>query len=297
MHKLLYFLFSISVLQSCKAQPQESLPKNIDDHSLLWEVSGKDLNKPTYIFGTFHMMCKDDITFSSNLKKAMAQADEVYFELDMDDPAVTLGAMLFMNMKGGKTLKDLYTPEEYKKIETYFTDSVKIPLAMMSRVKPMFLQAMLYPKLLPCSKVSGVEEELVAMAKSDKKEIKGLETIAEQAAVFDSIPYEIQARELLRGIDSLAFYSTEFSKMMETYKLQHLQEIGEMFSNSEFNMDEHQQEYLLVRRNKNWVDQLKKLMPEKGLFVAVGAGHLPGKTGLIELLKEAGYTLTPIQNH
>ncbi|MBX2887862.1 MAG: TraB/GumN family protein [Ferruginibacter sp.] len=295
MSRLLLFFLSISILQSCKAQ-QPPLSQNADDNTLLWEVSGNNIKKPSYIFGTFHMLCKDDIHFSENLNKAIAQAEEVYFEIDLDDVSSTLGVMLLMNMKDGKTLKDLYTPEEFDKVKAYFEDSLKMPMAVVKRMKPMFLQAMLYPKLMPCNKASGVEEELMVIAKKNKKEIKGLETIAEQAAVFDSIPYDVQAKELLKGIDSLSFYSNEFVQMVETYKAQQLKKIGEMFSQSEFNMDEQQQEFLLNRRNRNWVQQLKSIMADKNVFVAVGAGHLPGKNGLIELLRDAGYTLRPIAN-
>ncbi len=295
MSRLLLFFLSISILQSCKAQ-QPPLSQNADDNTLLWEVSGNNIKSPSYIFGTFHMLCKDDIHFSENLNKAIAQAEEVYFEIDLDDVSSTLGVMLFMNMKDGKTLKDLYTPEEFDKVKTYFEDSLKMPMSVVKRMKPMFLQAMLYPKLMPCNKASGVEEELMVIAKNNKKEIKGLETIAEQAAVFDSIPYDVQAKELLKGIDSLPFYSNEFVQMVETYKTQQLKKIGELFSQSEFNMDEQQQEFLLNRRNRNWVQQLKSIMANKNVFVAVGAGHLPGKSGLIELLKDAGYTLRPIAN-
>lgn len=295
MSRLLLFFLSISILQSCKAQ-QPPLSQNADDNTLLWEVSGNNIKKPSYIFGTFHMLCKDDIHFSENLNKAIAQAEEVYFEIDLDDVSSTLGVMLLMNMKDGKTLKDLYTPEEFDKVKAYFEDSLKMPMAVVKRMKPMFLQAMLYPKLMPCNKASGVEEELMVIAKKNKKEIKGLETIAEQAAVFDSIPYDVQAKELLKGIDSLSFYSNEFVQMVETYKKQQLKKIGEMFSQSEFNMDEQQQEFLLNRRNRNWVQQLKSIMADKNVFVAVGAGHLPGKNGLIELLRDAGYTLRPIAN-
>src|SRR5688572_23707293 len=89
----------------CKSQSnQPSAKKNNNNNTLLWQVSGKDLKKPSYIFGTFHLMCKDDIKFSEQLKKAVAAADEIYMEMDMDDPSTMLSGLLYMNMKGGKKL-------------------------------------------------------------------------------------------------------------------------------------------------------------------------------------------------
>ena len=56
------------------------------------------------------------------------------------------------------------------------------------------------------------------------------------------------------------------------------------------------EDILLNNRNYNWVEKLKKLMPGKSLVVAVGAGHLPGDKGVINLLRKAGFTVTPIAN-
>ncbi|MEO6549599.1 MAG: TraB/GumN family protein [Ferruginibacter sp.] len=281
---------------SCNAQQsQTGLKINSDDNSLLWEVTGNGLAKPSYLFGTFHLMCKDDIHFSDQLKTALTGADLVYMEMDMDDPSMLLGGFMMMNMKDGKKLQDLYTMEEYQKIASFFKDSLSTPFSMLQRIKPFFLVAMLYPKLMPCTTLSGVEEELVKMAKQQKKEIKGLETMEFQSAVFDSIPYEEQAKELLKSIDSLPAYKNYFDTMITVYKSQRLGEIENLFKDTEFGMENHQ-DLLLNDRNKNWVVQLKTIMAKQGVFVAVGAGHLVGKQGLISLLRKEGYTLKPVEN-
>ena len=281
---------------SCNAQPKSpALKSNADDNSLLWEVSGNGLKKPSYIFGTFHLMCKDDIQFSSQLKTALAGTDKLYLEMDMDDPSILLSGFLMMNMKDGKKLQDLYTEAEYHKIETFFKDTLGTPLAFLQKTKPFFLVAMLYPKMMPCKTVSGVEEGLMKLAKENKKEIKGLETMEFQAAVFDSIPYEEQAKELLKSIDSLASYQKYFDTMINVYKTQRLTEIEALFKDSEFGMEAHQ-DILLNDRNKNWVKQLKTIMAGESVFVGVGAGHLVGKEGLMSLLKKEGYTLRPVLN-
>lgn len=293
--RILFFLIAGSfLLHSCKAQPApQKLISNKDDNTLLWEVSGNGLKKSSYLFGTFHLMCKADILLSEQLKKAVGNADAVYMELDMDDPAVVMGGLLMINMKGGKKLHDLYTEEEYKKVSSYFKDSLRMPITFLEGTKPYFLVALLYPKMMPCKTVSGVEEELVRLAKKEKKTINGLETMQFQASVFDSIPYEKQAQELLKSIDSMAAYTQYFDTMVQVYKNQQLSQMESLFSNSEFGMEEHQ-DILLDKRNENWVAQLKGIMSKQPVFVAVGAGHLVGKNGLISLLRKQGYTLRPL---
>ncbi|MEO7534184.1 MAG: TraB/GumN family protein [Ferruginibacter sp.] len=293
---VLKMLGTMFFFYSCNAQPkQTTLKVNADDNSLLWEVSGKELKKSSYIFGTFHLMCKDDIHFSDQLKTAVKNSDLVYLEMDMDDPSIMLSGLLMMNMKEGKKLQDLYTAAEYEKVSAFFNDTLHMPMGLLQRTKPFFLAALLYPKMMPCKTVSGVEEELMKLAKENKKEIKGLETMEFQASVFDSIPYEDQAKELLKSIDSMVSYQKYFDTMITVYKTQRLTEIEKLFKDSEFGMEDHQ-DILLNDRNKNWVKQLDTIMKNQGVFVAVGAGHLVGKEGLISLLRKEGYTLKPILN-
>ena len=294
--KLIPILTLLTIFYSCNAQPK--LPPLIvskNDNSLLWEVSGNGVSQSSYLFGTFHLMCKNDIHFSSQLTAAVSRSEKVYMEMDMDDPATMLGGLLLMNMKDGKTLQQLYTADEYKRLDNYFRDSLHTSLSFLKSMKPFFLQALLYPKMMPCKTISGVEEELIKIVKLEKKEIKGLETMEFQASVFDSISYEEQAKELLKSIDSMAANKNNFDTMMNVYKSQHINEIENLFSKSEAGVLDHE-DLLLNNRNKNWVAQLKTIMKTRPVFVAVGAGHLVGKQGLIALLRKEGYIVKPLQN-
>ncbi len=266
-----------------------------DENTLLWQVSENGLTKPSYIFGTFHLICKEDIPISEALKNKLKETEKVYMELDMDDPSMLLGGMMMMNMKNGVTLKELFSTADYNKIELFFKDSLRTPINMFPKMKPIFLTSFLYPKMLACKTMSGVEQVLMKIAKENKKEILGLETLAFQSSVFDSIPYEKQAKELLKTIDSLEHYKKYFDTMVHVYKSQNLKEIQNLFTKSEFGMEENQ-DILLDNRNKNWVTQLNTIMKNKSVFVAVGAAHLVGEMGLINLLRKKGYTVKPITN-
>ncbi|MBL0183075.1 MAG: TraB/GumN family protein [Chitinophagaceae bacterium] len=290
------YLALISVLgYSSYAQQPVALKTNADNNTLLWEVSGNGLAAPSYLFGTFHMLCKDEIKFSDALKQAVNNSAEVYMELDMDDPGVLLGGLSMMSMKGGKKLKDILTEDEYKRVEIFFKDSLKSSLNMFQGMKPLLLTSLVYPKLMPCAAVTSVEEQLVKLAKQNKKEIRGLETMAFQASVFDSIPYKEQADELLKTIGSLSKSKRLFDSMVKAYKSQNMSLLENMLTNDDFGM-EGSQDVLVNKRNENWVVQLKDIMKKEPVFVATGAGHLPGKDGLIALLLQQGYTVRPVEN-
>ena len=288
-------LLFCSCFVACKAQPSEHFEVQKNNNSLLWQISGNGLRQPSFLFGTFHLLCKDDINFSKQLFEAVKASNEIYMELDMDDPSTLLGGMLFMNMKGGKKLEDLYTKEEYERIQKYFNETLHTPMMMFQKAKPYFLVALLYPRMMNCQSPAGVEEELLKIAKDNNKEIKGLETIQFQASVFDTIPYEWQAKELLKNIDSFSVYKNEFDEMVDLYKRQDLDSMQNMLLKSEFGSEKFD-DLLLNNRNKNWVSQLDTIMKKESVFVAVGAGHLTGNEGVISLLQKKGYKVEPLLN-
>ena len=292
--KIFYLLATAFLFQSCKAQPQTKLAQSKDDNTLLWEISGNGLKKPSYMFGTFHILCKDDIKFSNNLQTALKESKEVYFEMDLDDPKNTLGGMFFMNMKN-KTLKDLYTTAELEKVSNFFKDSLKMNLSFFNKMKPMMLEALLYPRMMPCKTPSGVEMELMTIAKKAKKEIKGFETIEFQSSVFDSIPYEVQAKALLKDIDSTEKYKVYFNKMVNIYKNQETGKLAQLMADTTFSGGEND-DVLLKNRNENWVKQLNTILKESNIFMGVGAAHLFGKDGLITLFRKEGYSVKGIEN-
>lgn len=295
--KAICILFATTMMLSCKAQQQTDslkLPHGKDDNTLLWEISGKGLKKPSYLFGTFHLLCKDDIHVTANLQQAIRNADEVYFEMDLDDPSNTIGAMFYMNMKD-KSLKDLYTPAEYDKVAAFFKDSLKMNLNYFGKMKPMMLESLLYPRMMPCKTPSGVEMELMSYAKKQKKEIRGFETIEFQASVFDSIPYDVQAKALLKDIDSTGSAKVYFTKMMNIYISQNTTELTKLMADTAFS-DGENNDALLKNRNLNWVKQLDTILKQKNIFMGVGAAHLLGDAGLIALLRKEGYTVVPLLN-
>ena len=292
--KIFYLFATVFFLQSCKAQSNIKLPVNKDNNTLLWEISGKNLKQPSYVFGTFHILCKDDIQFSANMQAALKASQQVYFEIDLDDPKNTLGGMFFMNMKD-KTLSDLYTVEELQKVTKFYKDSLKMNLSYFNKMKPMMLAALLYPRMMPCKTLSGVEIELMTIAKKEKKEILGFETIEFQSSIFDSIPYSVQAKDLLKSIDSMDKYKLYFNKMVQTYKNQQTDSLVAIVNDKTFT-DGENNDALLKNRNVNWVKQLKTILPKTNIFMAVGAAHLFGKDGLIDLLRKDGFTVKPIVN-
>lgn len=272
---------------------------NKTPHTLLWKISGNGLEKPSYLFGTIHMICKEDAFLGSKLVEAIEKSDKVYLELDMDNLSEIMGIISKMKMNNDTTLADLVTPEEYQKIKDYFTEKNSLlPFSMVETYKPMVASSLLMESSIACDESVAMEQLIMDEAKSKGKSVDGLETMAFQVGLFDSIPYKIQARELLKSIaagDNESGGDKELKELMQAYKEQDLEKLGQMISTSDDALMQYQ-DILLNNRNRDWVAKLKIIMPAKSVVVAVGAGHLPGEKGVISLLRKAGYTVTPVEN-
>jgi uncharacterized protein len=260
--------------------------------SLLWRIDGKGLPKPSYLYGTIHLICSADFVLSDTLKASLKQTEQLALELDMDDPGLMMAMARGMMMQGDTQLKNLLDEAAYQRLYGYFKDSVGMNIAPFERAKPFVLMSILLNRVLACQPQS-YELSLMNLAKQQQSEVVGLETVEEQMAVFDSIPYAEQARMVVTLMDSLPQARQEFGQMVELYKRQNLTELYALSLQSEFDM-ERQQEVLLHERNRKWIPVIRQQITQKPTFVAVGAAHLAGEKGVIALLREQGYTLTPI---
>ncbi len=289
-------LLGMMTLSGC-AQKDNS-PKPISsNNTLLWKISGNGLSKPSYLFGTIHMICSEDAVLSTNMKNAIRNADDVYLEVDMDNMMEMMSVMMKMKMNNDTTLHDLLSEADYKKVKDYFeSHSSLIPFSMLETFKPIMAASTLESADLPCESSSAMEQVIMEEAKANNKEIKGLESMSFQAGILDSIPYKVQAEELVKYVDDAGKGAdTTLTQMMRAYKSQDLDKLEKMMIQSDAGISSFT-DILLYQRNEKWVKELKALLPGKSLVIAVGAGHLPGDRGVIELLKKAGYTVEPIDN-
>ncbi|MBD0377659.1 MAG: TraB/GumN family protein [Flavisolibacter sp.] len=267
-------------------------------NTLLWRISGKNLTKPSYLFGTIHLLCADDIVLSDSLKRAIQKSDKVYLELDMDNVFEMLSVVNKMKMRNDTTLADLLTQAEYEKVKDFFTKQNSVlPFSMLEKYKPLLTASTIMQSSMACDNAVAMEQLIMREAKKQGKGIKGLETMAYQISIFDSIPYKVQAKQLLSYVENYNKKedSEEFKELTDAYRKQQLSKLEELSIKEEAGF-ENFTNLLLYNRNINWVKKLQDLMTGNALVIAVGAGHLPGEKGVINLLRKAGYKVDPVDN-
>jgi uncharacterized protein len=263
------------------------------EKSLLWKISGNGLEKPSYLFGTMHAVC--EINFDTDVIKALDETNQLYLEIDLDDPKLQINMMKGMMMKDGITLSSLITKEDSIIVNDFLKANVGTTLKFVDKLKPFMVSSMFIPKLLECP-MKSIEMELVKISKEQKEEVFGLETIEEQILVFDKIPYKIQAEELVKTAkDNLIKDKAEFQKMLVIYEEKDIEGMIDMMTESENKISSEFDDLLLNDRNNNWIPIIEKISKEKPTFYAVGAAHLAGENGVIKLLRKKGFTVEAVK--
>jgi len=304
-------IISSVLLFSCKTTKDlGSVESDVLPNALLWKISGNDISAPSYLFGTIHLINADDFFYPKGTMQALEATKDIYFEIDMDDMSdmsKMMGLMDQIFMDDGVTLKDLLSKEDYTMINDHFSE-MGLPIFMLEKMKPMFLTAFASGDIDMGSLFGGAqteesstksyEFEFYELAEDMNKSVSGLETIEYQMSIFDKIPYEDQANMLVESIkatDENEDGPNELDIMTKMYVDQDINAMVNMIDEDPTGFGKYN-DILLVDRNKNWIPIMAEKMSSEPTFFAVGAGHLAGEFGVINLLKSAGYKLEPISN-
>jgi uncharacterized protein len=264
-----------------------SFSQNAGGNGLLWEISGNGLKEKSYLFGTMHLIPEKEFFIPKTLQEKLLSTKVLATEIEMDIPLMKQVSLAKkMILPEDKSIKDYMNAEDYKKLETYCKDSVKLSdkkIAQYFRLKPYFATSMLVKDMIGDFKTYDKEIEKLASGKKIKN--IGLETIDEQLSIFDSISIEKQLKELNGDLNLMK----DYRELLKLYKSGNVDEMAAQAT------QELDGEKLLFSRNRKWVPILDKMVKENPTFIAVGAAHLGGETGMVNQLRKLGYIVTTIE--
>ena len=264
-------------------------------NSLLWEISGNGLKKPSYLFGTHHLIGAKFADTMKVLQEKFKSTDAIVGEIVMDSTTQTKMAP-FLVMKNN-TLDSLLTTSEYKEVEDYFkSKQPDFELKQLNNFKPAMVAIMMMlfesPDMLK-DIGEGMDDSFQKYAKKNGKSLYGLETAEYQGALLFDSDLQKQKKALLKSIREVDKSKQKMEELKTYYITQDIDKLTELFKNQDEESKEFMTE-LLKNRNERWLDQLPALMQKQSLFIAVGAGHLVGAKGLIKGLQLKGYILKPV---
>lgn len=271
----------------CLAQTKEK--------SLFWEISGNGLSATSYLYGTMHVQDERVFDFKDGVLEALENSDTYAMELNMD----SINQMTIMNlmwMNDDTSIKDLLSKKQYAFLESYFMDSLGQPIFLFNRMLPLLTSQMVFAGDIGTEKEDALDLYFAKLAKAQQKTVIGLEKMDEQIAALNGIPYKYQADMLYESVldKSKGIKDSTIDDLFEAYVAGDLELMLEL--TNEENDDKKIQvlfeELMLTNRNKTMVERALPLIKSDKTFIAIGAAHLGGENGVIQLLRNQGYTVT-----
>jgi uncharacterized protein YbaP (TraB family) len=259
---------------------------------LLWKISGNNLSTESYLYGTIHAVPEDKFVVSDALNAAFQASSALALEIDLN---LTLEQQVAMAkeiiLPSGTTLKNYTTTEEFKQFETYCLDTLKLKKSKFKKYlkfKPFFVSSIILQEQL--GKTTGYDQYFNDEAKKRGIPSTGLETMQYQLSTVNTISLDEQADML---VASLGSELSEYNKMLDLYLANDLEGLSTIMEASDMSSEAFMNNFL-IQRNKNWIPEIEKLVQKQGTFIAVGAAHLTGENGVVELLKLQGYNVEPV---
>lgn len=284
--------FLLCALLPPPAAAQQSLPA--------WQAVHAQRPGTILLLGSIHLLRASDHPLPPVVDEVYAQADNVVFEIDLDDldPAQIqtqfMGAAMLAN---GTSLRDVLEPQLYTLASRQAQD-LGIDLQLLSRFEPWFVATMLMSIGLSRQGYEprfGIEQYLLTQAVRDGKEVLGVEELNTQIAVFDLLSEHDQASFLEQALTELQRDDTAMQQLVDAWRNGELDDLQSdlMRDFAEF---PDLYERLVVERNTAWTSVLEELSSRNEVSaVIVGALHLVGADSVIELLRERGYTVSELR--
>lgn len=263
-------------------------------NTLLWRITGKGLTKPSYLYGTIHLMDKKVFFLGDSVYSAIDKSDGFAAELDLNSIGVEM-INHFMKEEREKEgvepvkLKDVVSREIWERYkstleERFGKKAETITVEELDELKDE-LEAEVFQK---GDMPTFLDAHLFGLAKKKGKWVGGIEDMQDQLE-------HIATDERIENKIQIALYDEEYYRggidwMIKVYINQQLDSIDAMM----YREESGEKDYIMIKRNLKMAIRMDSLSAIRSTFFAVGAAHLPGDSGVIKLLRSRGFTVTPV---
>ncbi|MDD4216863.1 MAG: TraB/GumN family protein [Bacteroidales bacterium] len=260
--------------------------------SILWKVTGKKIKSPCYLYGTIHIQDKKVFAFDQTVTTAFDECDAFAMEILMDDiDPNEIKTAMFMEKK---TIKEFLTDEQYNILDSIVKEKTGTGMFMYNKMKPFFLSSQLMQMGLKQDMEMPLDLYFLDKARKAGKSCYGVEKFMNQINAIDAINIQDQVDMLYEGLTDTSSVNSDvqFEELVQAYLNFDMIKLFDVSNDTalpkEFN------KAFLVDRNIGMAKNFIKIAKKESLFCAVGAAHLPGEKGVIELLRKKGYAVEPI---
>jgi len=266
-----------------------SEPLCAQEKSFLWKVQSE--KNTVYILGSAHFLKKENYPLKAAIEQAYEKAKKLVLEIDLQSAAQENTLILQRGLYHDKTLQQTVSRETFSLVESR-AQEFGLPVAALNRFKPwsaaMTLVTLKLNKL-GFDQKHGVDRHFFDRAKKDQKDVLGLETLEYQIGIFDQMPASDQEQMLRRTMKDLDLLEKELDRLIQAWLSGDIKTLETLLLES-FREYPKMHRKLLLDRNRQWVPAIENYLSQgEPYLIVVGAAHLVGKGGVIELLKNRGY--------
>ena len=278
---------------------------------LIWKIEKEGL-KPSYLFGTIHLADPRLLSLKPAARKAFDESSTLALEItEILDPkklaGIAFSALQYTSYTDGSTLADKLSEEDATKIGAAAREKLGLPWSLASKMKPWALMGAL--GLPACemerkkAQLPVVDAYLGQLAQSQNKQIVPLETMISQLQAMDSLPEDVSIQGLVQSVSLGTRLDDLFETMIQLYLEEKTALVWSMMRRvgvDGFVEKQDSAEYaafqreIVDRRNITMVEEAEKYLQQGGAFIAVGALHLPGEAGMLNILAQKGYSISRI---
>jgi uncharacterized protein len=296
MHRLLAIIVVAVGILASRAALAEAMPYA---DGVLWRVESAEGTR-NYVFGTLHSSDERITSLPAAVSEAFAQTETLAIEVVLDNAAILkLGRAMLL--PSDKRLDALLTSKQIAQLKDVAAH-YHMPFTMVTRFKPW--AAMIVFSLPPAEQLrtaSGkkpLDEALRLLAEAAGKTVLGLETVDEQIETLDGMVEADQMLLLNSTLEQAVEIERMFAALREAYLARDLVAVYDLLNAAKVDDSTGAvarfEQRLVIDRNRRMVDRMGKLLQQGNAFVAVGALHLPGEQGILQLLADRGYRVTRV---
>lgn len=279
-----------------KGEEEKSKYEEGTKNSLLWMVTKENSKDTAFVFGTMHLIQKEYFFFPDLLKELITGSDKVVLEVG-DEINNPLKAMALLRLEEGKSLFDFFNEKQKDSIVDWAESDLGMTESMFTmtfgQMKPFAVVSLASAEDMLTDSES-YEQTIMKIQKDAGVPLEGLESLEEQMSIFDDLSDEDQATMVMEAIRGGEDAEKQLEDMLRLYRSQNIDSMYLMIHDEGDVIADKENEFL-SDRNTKWIPRMEKMMKGQRVFFAVGAAHLGGEEGILELLRREGYTVTSLK--
>ncbi|HJX71391.1 MAG TPA: TraB/GumN family protein [Bacteroidales bacterium] len=276
--KTLHLIFGFVIMRSFSISAQDAI---------LWRIYGNGIRDTSWIYGTIHLRDKRVFIYADTVLSYLDLCDKLVLELDLN-PLYLLQYSGLIMLPEDSTLHDVFKPDDLAVIIEQVENITGMDFSTFEKLKPVVLLSLVIQHQMRGDMSFTLDEFLYQKGVEKGKEIVGLETFEEQFRLLETIPLEMIADYLKNPMED----EKELELMICDYLTSDIDELLLIMQKDE-TMVTLKKEFL-DDRNRKMAERTVKVLHDGVTLIAVGAGHLPGENGIINLLRQGGYVVEPV---